>query len=270
MYEKEARKEIKEVRKEKERGKAKEAKEKKGFGELFGLAWRDFSDNFNLSLKLGLLLYFIPQIIYLLALYFIVGSFDVNDANITKFFNPIFLILILVLFLAGVLLSLVLVYAVLYNKKNLTLKSSIKQASKFYWKFLILSIVVGLALFGLFILFIIPGIIFMIYWLFACLILVNEKKGVIQSIKESKKIVRGKWWRAFGYWILLSLIIIGISIVIGMVTGLFNSILFNISVYAYVVVRALLGMLSTVIVSLLGIAFLKHFYFDLKETKIQK
>jgi len=69
-----------------------------------------------------------------------------------------------------------------------------------------------LFLFGLTLLFIIPGIIFSIYWMFATQssILFGKQGG--EALSHSKSVVEGKWWKVFGYMFLF-----GIFIFMGMI-----------------------------------------------------
>lgn len=82
--------------------------------------------------------------------------------------------------------------------KNKPLKEVLKASFKLLWPFSLLSILVGLIQFGGFILLVIPGIIFMVWFGFAKFIFVNENIGIKESVKESKRIVAGKFWPVLG------------------------------------------------------------------------
>ncbi len=52
---------------------------------------------------------------------------------------------------------------------------------------------------------------YIIYWVFSPYFLVIENKGVFESMAESKKLVKGRWWMIFGYLFLCGLIVGGFS-----------------------------------------------------------
>jgi hypothetical protein len=58
---------------------------------------------------------------------------------------------------------------------------------------------------------VIVGIVIVAYfgnsWLLAPYILFAEKKRISESLKESRKIVKGRWWRTFGYFLILMLVV---------------------------------------------------------------
>lgn len=59
------------------------------------------------------------------------------------------------------------------------------------------SILVGLAVFGGTLLFIIPGIIFAVWFFFASYIAILENVRGTKALSESKKLVSGMWWSVF-------------------------------------------------------------------------
>jgi hypothetical protein len=56
------------------------------------------------------------------------------------------------------------------------------------------------------VLLIIPGIYLAFALSFACYIVVDQKTGVIQSLKESRNLVKGEWWNVFFFGVLLVLL----------------------------------------------------------------
>ncbi len=50
----------------------------------------------------------------------------------------------------------------------------------------------------------------MIFWIFASYIFIGENKGILESLKISHQIVKGKWWKVFG-WTLLFVLILSIN-----------------------------------------------------------
>jgi hypothetical protein len=74
-----------------------------------------------------------------------------------------------------------------------------------------LAIALGLALF------IIPGLFLMTIWIAVIPAIVLENRGIGDSFGRSRQLVRGNGWNVFGVIVLTFLILIGVSIVIGIV-----------------------------------------------------
>ncbi len=128
------------------------------------------------------------------------------------------------------------------EKEVMTFEKALKFAKKNFWGYLGLAIVMNILLALLFLLLIIPGIIFLVYWILAPYILLNEKKTISESLQESKKRVKDKWWPVF-------LHLLGVYLIIMCATGLITSIL------------PLLGNLFSVIVAMpIFLIFLKNVY----------
>lgn len=142
-----------------------------------------------------------------------------------------------------------------------------------FWKIFWFSIVITFFLGLLFLALIIPGIIFGIYWILAVFIYFENKKTVIESLKTSFHMVKGNWWRIFGYFILIFLFSLIVLIVVGIINLpiviliykledpstillIWDSILSNISSF-----------LSNLIIIPFSIIFYKNVYLELKNKK---
>lgn len=77
-----------------------------------------------------------------------------------------------------------------------------------FWSFLGTSILVGLAIGIGFVLLIVPGILAMIFFLFATLIVIDRESGPIEAMKESMAIGRGYRWSLLGLIVLGGLIML--------------------------------------------------------------
>lgn len=98
--------------------------------------------------------------------------------------------------------TLIILAAVDGNK--LGVRESLKNATPYIWRMLGLAILLILAVVGGLILFIIPGLIFMAWFSLASYILVSENLGIIDSMKRSKELVRGRVWEMWGLMSLAS------------------------------------------------------------------
>lgn len=113
-------------------------------------------------------------------------------------------------------LSLLLTLSVLefLRSRNRNLQHAINAGARRLWDGVLLTIIMSIALFFLFLLLIIPGIIFSIYWIFAYYALIMDEKSIIESLRHSTSVVRGNWWRILGYLVLVTLILIGASLIV--------------------------------------------------------
>ena len=197
----------------------------KDFSSLLGDSLNEFGVKFVTILKTFLAVYFIPMLVLLslfiisLITYFGFSNLSLLSDEIalreyilslttTNLSGFIFIIFVFVLFavLINIFLSLAYFLIAFSNKKESTLREVVSATSKLYWRYIAFIVVVMIFLTGLFVLLIIPGIIFSVYWVFAPYILVNERAGIIESLRRSYRIVKGKWWMTFGYSLLLFLI----------------------------------------------------------------
>ena len=117
---------------------------------------------------------------------------------------------------------------------------------------------------------IIPGIIFGVFWIFAVYIFFSEKGTIRSSLKKSRKIVNGKWWRIFGSILLLVIIVSFISGIIGFPAQLAMAIftfagglLPTWTILFSGVMQVISGIVS-MLIGVFMILFFKNFYFDLK------
>jgi len=86
-------------------------------------------------------------------------------------------------------------------------KEAFQKSVSFIKSYIIVSFVVGILLFLLFLALIIPGLIFYCYWAFATmLVMVENIKTPKAAMKRSKQLVKGYWWPAAGRFILIALI----------------------------------------------------------------
>ena len=266
------------------------------------------------------LIFFVIEIFWLkdfLSLGFGSGLQPDSSQIIPLFTGPKFILLSLAfiaMIFIGNWLYTSLIYNSLYKKKKMSVGESLRGGKKYFWKFfglmIIMLLVFSLPVFvlmgiiagivfltqasgiGLIILFIllfslilIGYFIFIIYlgvkWLFSPYALIGENKGIIDSLKESSKLVKGKWWRTFGYLILLVLIIIAISIVFSipaMIINVILSIAYGVSGQAnplssgfsdYFVITSIVSfifnMLSQIIAVPFVVFFIKNFYLERKK-----
>jgi hypothetical protein len=246
----------------------------KDFGELLSESLKEYRSNFKTILVIILLLAVLPGFIQ-----FLLGLGIPNletlppEQAVEIFSNPFFYGIVVVGLIAivlGIFMSLSLISLGFNSKKKLSFGQSFSKGSKFFWKYLLLIIMMTIFLIPLFLLLIIPGIIFMTYWAFAMYVLVDQGKGVFGSLGESMNIVKGRWWRVLGYSILVLLLYFVVALAIGIPFGIIGAI------FAFTGTTAIsefMGTLAewviTLIVSPISILFYKNFYLELKGSKVK-
>lgn len=127
----------------------------------------------------------------------------------TTFMNPLNVSLVLLTIILAVLGVVALYRAIvdLDQGESLDIQKAYENAMPFVFSYLGASILYGLAvIFGI-ILLIVPGIIFLGWFIFFGFTVVYEKKGAVESLSRSKELVRGNWWGIVGRYLLGSIIL---------------------------------------------------------------
>ncbi len=122
-------------------------------------------------------------------------------------------------------------------------KETFSASSRLIWPIIITSILVGLIVLGGTILFIIPGIIFTIWYVFTYYIIVVEEKKGLEALKISKALVVGRWWSIVWRLLLPGLVFgIGAAIIVGLLDkGI--TLIFSIQSLYYILISALINAL---------------------------
>lgn len=116
----------------------------------------------------------------------------------------------LVYFVVNALLTIALLFVL--QRRNSTVWSAYRAAFPYFWRYLGLIIVASaLTMLG-FMLFVIPGIIVCISLMFAGPALVFENKTIIESLRQSRAYVRGRWWAIFGRIAPFGVVMFGIGL----------------------------------------------------------
>ena len=199
-------------------------------GKIFGESWREYWNNFSVFLKFMLIFLGLPTfILSIISTIYLFINLDVlaiiinpqvfSQLSLSNVFGKLapYFVLILISGFISFLLSVYVLKGIVCGglKKNKYNYPELKNLGKNgYWKFLGFCIVCGIFLFLLTLLLIIPGIIFGIFWIFGAYVFISQNKGIIDSLKTSLHMVRGRWWKTFGYLVLIILIGAGVSTVV--------------------------------------------------------
>ncbi len=233
---------------------------KKGvsFGSVFGDSWNIFFAKFGLLALLGVLFSFLPSVVFEIcnrdrASYLIEGVTPLFGDILKELVSLSPWIFGLWIFSTFFTVSIIYVLNAGTKKKAVDFNAALKGGWSFYGKGLLLGFLLLVFLVPLYLLLIIPGIIFQVYWMFVFYILVAEKRSVIGSMKRSYNIIKGKWWKVFGYMILFY-IIVGM---VGSVAGEIFGILGPIGFFFHAIIATLISIFSLI--------FVNTFYLKLKK-----
>lgn len=165
--------------------------------ELVKKSYNLYKDNFKLFITYTILL-LVPSVVVAMLGGATAAILDMDNASFGSItFAIIFFFLGLAAYLASLWFSLafIKVIAARYEGKNVQdIKSEIMLAKGLILPVIIASIISGLAVFAGFILLIIPGIIFAIWFAFTLYAVVLDGQKDTDALRFSKKLVQGRWW----------------------------------------------------------------------------
>lgn len=128
------------------------------------------------------------------------------------------LVVLLIAFAAavfvGVIATAALVLAIKEPGQYQSPVDALKAARTFFFPMIWAGFLSGIVIIGGFLLFIIPGIIFMIWYGFVYYTLILEKKRGWEALKASKAYVVGNWWPVFGRVMALIAVILALTLII--------------------------------------------------------
>lgn len=222
-----------------------------GIGQLAGEAWRVYKQ--KLRILLGLML--IPMALSLLSS-FLQGNPSEETKSVSPLFFPIWLALIII----GLWTTVSLFYVVNNRDKEVSFKEAMANGWPRIIPFFWVSFLTGLISIVGFILLIIPGIIFSVWYVFSEYIFFAEDLRGMAALKRSKELVKGFWWkvlwRFLGFGFIMFLIMIPVMIV--------TAILGSLGLWP---VSAILTAILNVLIAPLGIVYGFMVYENLKRVK---
>jgi hypothetical protein len=127
----------------------------------------------------------------------------------------------------------------LLEGKTVGLIEAFKVVAKKLFVLLAASIISGLLIGVGFMALVIPGIIFSIIFFLFIPVIIVEEKGVISSLKRSKKLVAKRWMKTFGLMLILTIIVGATSFI----TGAIQSILGKANIYISFLISSIISAL---------------------------
>jgi hypothetical protein len=242
------------------------------FSKLWNESLDFFKKNFVLLFSLGFIFSYLPNILSDISYY-------LRGINLTEFtpetmgVGEVIALLkgllpnIIILSFLSTFLVISLIFVVSSKNKKISLGEVLNKSSGFYVKAILLSILMFFFLTILFLLFIIPGIIFLIYWIFAYYVLVVEDCSIMNAFKGSKKIVKGRWWEVFFKFTLISIIMWVINIIFSWISEVILSLVPNLSEITDIIISSIVLYFIPTLTFIFGAIFMMKYYLSLKGKK---
>lgn len=187
------------------------------YKEILSEAWFRFRDNFKSIMIITLLIYIPINIILSLipidSLIQKMGNYDALRTYLR--------ILQLLESFIGVLATMAIAYLVraTLNNKEMTWQEAIQESFSHWGAVVSTGLLRGIFLIGLFILLIVPGIIYSVYWVFMVYAVALLEMSGMTALKHSEKIVRGRWTKVFAYALLFGVMATVMSAGIGFINS---------------------------------------------------
>ena len=198
----------------------------KGFGELLTDSWNIFTRMWKRLLGLYVVLYLsIFAVGFLFAMLVGLGLFVVILFNITGFLPMALLfigMLFFIVFIAAtaILTSVILIRAIKDREHPISIIQSIKEAKKDIVPYYVVSMLTGVVVTIGYTLFIILGIIFSVWFMFATYEYIYQDKRGFAALQTSKAYAKGRWWNIFLLGVLPGLFIFVASFVLQLIANL--------------------------------------------------
>ena len=251
------------------------------FAEIFNKSFDEYKKNFKNLFKLTFVFIGIPSLLGIIVLYLMSLSDPVfytafvynNFETLTSIFYVVVFLLSLLSIVLYLMFETGLINESLNKKNRIGFEASIKSGKKNFWKFVWFSLISIFLLALLFLAFIIPGIIFMIYWFLAVYIYFDSKKTVIGSLRASFYLVKGNWWRIFGYTILIFLLLGIIGLILNLFTIPLSFYIEGLAdpslelVFANFFIEDLVNFFNVLISVPFAVLFYKNIYLELRKEK---
>jgi hypothetical protein len=235
-------------------------------GDIISKSWQVYAENFKKLL---------PYMAFLFVPNFILGLVGYTSLYLDRYASSGMFVLanniiMLAVFVASLIFTL---WAAMALAKNLgaiiakqpllAYKESFSITSHLLWPIIYTTLLVGLIVAGGTVLFIIPGIIFAVWYCFTYYNVLFEEKRGIAALVASKSMVAGRWWQIL--WRLVApavfygLILLILSSALTYIAGiLFND-------FTYIAVNGLANSLISVVISPLTALTTLILYFSAKE-----
>lgn len=242
------------------------------FEELFGKTWKEYWANFKPLFWIMFWFFLIPSITLTVIQSVALPGLDSPLEMAQPIFNsPVFYAFLFFALIAALLNIFATSGIVKTSLKKNTFKyqNVIDGAQTVFLPIIGFYILTIAFLIPLYVLLIIPGIIFSIYWSVALFAFVDERKGILSALGTSMNLIKGNWWRTLGYLLILLLIAIAVNIPIAIVTVPLSIITpflaSQVLSTLLLVIATIIGFVGTLFTTPFFILFFKNYYLSLKD-----
>jgi hypothetical protein len=221
---------------------------------------------------------FVGQVVYLVTAFFIHrNTFLAGKTTSLSLFlrilqNPETLVLSMLYFALCIWSAAALIFASVKDG-SLTVRGAYREAGRFILSYLWITVLVGFITAAGFLLLIIPGILFTVWFSLALFIFAAEGVHGINALRKSKEYVRGKWWSIawriafiFVTLFIFSFLVNFLGSIFALISGFFLVPLVGakvgatISVYGVIGVRIFSSMVSTLLFTPLAVLYMSSIY----------
>ena len=186
--------------------KKKPAKKEFSIIEILSNSWKLFTENFKLILIITLIVYIPINIILSL----VPVDTLVEQQGTLRGFGTYFRIIRILEGLVGIIATMAIAFAMKskLDKKYIDFKIALKKSLSRWLPAIGTNILLGIFLLGLFLLLIIPGIVYSVYWAFTVYAVILYDKAGKKALDHSKSVVKGRWWKVFWYFLIFEVLAI--------------------------------------------------------------
>jgi len=179
--------------------------------ELFGEAWRLFKQKWQVLLVISALPFALMAVLFTIGLIIgSVGLIALSFSGATAILFAVFAVVIYILFIVISLWSQVAsIFVLSRSDEQIGVKQAFSLTKNKVWIFFGTTFVVGILTYFGSLFLIIPGLVLMVWTLFAPYIVVNEGISGLQAALTSRGLVRGRGWAVFGRVVVLYSIMFG-------------------------------------------------------------
>ncbi len=111
------------------------------------------------------------------------------------------------------------------KKKDKSLGEYLKMTTPMFWPLILVGIITTIAIVLGFILLIIPGIIFSVWYMYASYEVIFSKKKGMEALRSSKGLVHGRFWPVLWRLFVIYLVIMVVSMVFALAMGIADTVL---------------------------------------------
>lgn len=213
-------------------------------------AWAQFKAHYQLFFSI----YAVPAVLSIV--FVLMFGEKPNLETIQASQVGLFFTFMAILFVVNVFMGIAMIRAISAPHET-TFQSAYGYAKVMFWPYLWVGILTGAAVMIGFVLLIVPGIIFMIWFLFGYLALLIDGKRGTEALKASKSYVTGRWWAVFGRFLFMLLVLILISAAFGIVAAALGGV-------AGDRVASVVTLLANFVVVPLSLSYIYFMYQDVK------